>query len=80
MATKRKAKSDELTYSQIMSRFKSEWVLLENPRVTKKLEIKSGKVLCHSKDRDEFYKQAIKLHSRNSAIVYTGKLPKAIIL
>ena len=68
--------SEFLSFSEIKARFKSEWVLLENPRTTSSLEVKSGKVLCHSKDRDEVYRKALELKPKHSAIFYTGKIPK----
>ena len=60
---------------EIHSRFKSEWVLLEDPETDESLEIKSGKVLWHSKNRDEVYSKALELRPKHSAFLYTGKLP-----
>ena len=60
----------------IYSRFVSEWVLLEDPVTTESLEVKSGKVLWHSKDRDEVYRKARELQPEHSAILYTGKTPE----
>ena len=66
--------SEVLSLSEIQEQFPGEWVLLEGPHITDSLEIRGGKVLWHSKDRDEVY--------RNSAILYTGKLPEeaAVVL
>ena len=71
-----------MTLAEINQRFESEWVLLENPETVDSLEVKAGKVLWHSKDRDELYRKARELGPKNSAILYTGKLPEgsAIIL
>ena len=71
-----------MTLAEINQRFESEWVLLEDPETADSLEVKAGKVLWHSKDRDELYRKARELGPKNSAILYTGKLPEgsAIIL
>jgi hypothetical protein len=74
--------SEILTIAEIEEQFESEWVLLEDPETTDMLEVKSGKVLWHSRDRDELYRKARELKPKHSAILYTGKLPKdtAVIL
>ena len=64
-----------MTSGEIRSRFKSEWVLLEDPETDEFLEIKGGKVLWHSKDRDEVYSKALELRPKHSAFLYTGKPP-----
>lgn len=65
---------------EINNRFVSEWVLLEDPDTSESLEIKSGKVLWHSRDRDEVYRKARELRPKHSAILYTGKLPKDMVI
>lgn len=71
-----------LTITQIRERFESEWVLIEDPETDATLEVKSGKVRWHSKDRDEVYRKAVELRPRRFAMLYTGKMPKdtAIVL
>jgi hypothetical protein len=56
--------------------------LLEDPVADAGRAIQSGRVLCHSKDRDEVYREAIALRPRRFAILYTGTMPDgtAIIL
>ena len=44
---------DVLTLAQIEAQFASEWVLVEDPQTNEALEVQSGKVRWHSKDRDE---------------------------
>ena len=74
--------SEIMSVVEIQARFDSEWVLLEDPETSDTLEVKGGKVLWHSKDRDEVYRKARELHPKHSAILYTGKLPEgtAIVL
>lgn len=73
---------DVLTITEIESQFESEWVLVEDPQTNEFLEVQSGKVRFHSKDRDEVYREAVKLRPKRFAILYTGMLPKdtAIVL
>ena len=74
--------NEVLTLEEVRSRFQSEWVLLGDPESTDSLEIKGGKVLWHSKDRDEVYRAAVALKPKRFAILYTGQIPKdtAIVL
>ena len=71
-----------LTISQIEERFESEWILVEDPQTSEALEVQSGKVRWHSKDRDEVYRKAVELRPKRFAILYTGKMPQdtAIVL
>lgn len=69
-----------MSLAEIQARFKSEWVLLEDPETTEFLEVKSGTVLWHSKDRDEVYRKARELRPKHSAILYTGTLPEEAVV
>lgn len=65
---------DELmTIAEIESRFESEWVLVEDPQTNDALDVQGGKVLYHSKDRDEFDRKVLELRPRRFAVLYTGK-------
>ncbi len=64
-----------MTIEEIESQFDSEWVLVGDPQTNEHLEVLSGKVLHHSKDRDEVYRKAIESHSSRFAILYTGEIP-----
>ena len=71
-----------LTLAQIEAEFDSEWVLIEDPRTDEALEVRSGTVRWHSKDREEVYRRAVEIRPKRFAIVYTGKMPRdtAIVL
>jgi len=73
---------DIFTIAEIESKFQSEWVLIEDPQTNESLEVKSGKVRYHSKDRDEVYRKAVELRPKRFAMLYTGTIPKdtAIVL
>ncbi len=66
--------SQEMTIEEIRSQFDSEWVLIEDPRTDEELNVLGGKVLHHSKDRDEVYRKAVALHPKRSAVIYTGEI------
>ena len=74
--------SNMLTMAEIETQFIAEWVLIEDPQTNDALEVQSGKVLCHSKDRDEVYREAVRLRPKRFAMLFTGTLPKdtAIVL
>ena len=71
-----------MSIAEIETQFESEWVLVEDPKTNEALEVQSGTVRCHSKDRDEVYRKAVELRPKRFAMLYTGKLPKdtAIVL
>jgi hypothetical protein len=65
-----------ITIAEIESQFESEWVLVEDPQTNEALEVLSGRVRCHSKDRDEVYRKAVELRPKRFAMLYTGTIPK----
>lgn len=71
-----------LTIAQIQARFDSEWVLVEEPQTDESLQIESGKVTWHSKDREEVYRKVAETRPHRFAILYTGTIPEntAIVL
>jgi hypothetical protein len=79
---RRYAMNKEMTIEEIESQFDSEWVLIEDPRTDEGLKVLGGRVLFHSRDRDEVYRKAVAQRPKRSAIVYTGKIPEetAVVL
>ncbi len=68
-----------LTIDEINERFRSEWVLLENPKTNRKLEVLGGRVRLHDKDKERLYKEAAKLRLKHIAVLYTGQIPKGTV-
>ncbi len=64
-----------MTLAEIESKFESEWILIGDPVTTPGLQVERGKVLWHSKNRDEVYRKARELRPKHSAFLYTGKIP-----
>jgi hypothetical protein len=71
-----------LTAAEIGARFESEWVLVEEPETDEALTVRAGRVLWHSKDRDEVYRKAVELRPTRFAILYTGRIQEdsAVVL
>ncbi|NCO35666.1 MAG: hypothetical protein AUJ92_21055 [Armatimonadetes bacterium CG2_30_59_28] len=71
-----------MTTAEMVNQFLSEWVLIGDPDISESLEVRGGRVLCHSKDRDEVYRTAVALRPRRFATLYTGTIPEdtAIVL
>ncbi len=65
----------QMTVKEMEKQFESEWILVENPVTDKNLVVKAGRLLHHSKDRDEVYRKAVSLRPKRSAVIYTGKMP-----
>ena len=65
-----------MTNAEIESEFDSEWVLVVEPETNEQLEVVKGKVVHHSKDRDEVYRKAIAIRPKRFAILYTGEIPE----
>lgn len=78
----KKLMGDVLTVGEMESQFDSEWVLVGDPETDETLHVQGGRVIYHSKDRDEVYRKAIELKPKRFAMLYTGTLPKdtAIVL
>ena len=69
-----------MTISEIESQFDSEWILVDEPETNEQLEVLKGKVVHHSKDRDEVYRKAVALRPKRCAILYTGEIPEDAVV
>jgi len=71
---------DTMTLSEIEKHFDGEWILVEDPELDRNNEVIRGKVLCHSKNRDEVDAVAMRLRPKRSAFLYTGSVPNNIFI
>lgn len=72
--------NDVMTMSEIEKQFDNEWVLLEDPILDERKQVAGGKVLYHSKNRDEVDQVAMRLRPKHSAFLYTGPIPENILI
>ena len=56
--------SQIMTLSEVNQQFNSEWVLLTDTETNDRHEIVKGRVVWHSKDRDEVYRKLLELRRR----------------
>jgi hypothetical protein len=64
-----------VSMEEIKDRFKSEWILLDQPSKNEFFEVVGGFLVCHSKDPDEVHEKAMALPiPRNIAVLYTGRV------
>ena len=63
-----------MTLEEIEQQFDHEWVLIADPLTDESLAVKSGRVLYHSKDRDEFDRKSLDFKAARFAILYMGKM------
>ena len=71
-----------LTVKEIESRYDSEWVLIGDLKTNKAQRVVSGRVLAHSRSRDDVDRTLLTLRPRHYAMWYNGKLPEnmAVVL
>ena len=71
---------NETVTGEIMSlkemeiKFDGEWVLFDDPYLDEHKHLAGGKLLFHSKNRDEVDEVAICLRPRHSAFLYMGRI------
>jgi hypothetical protein len=72
--------SEVMTLAEIEKQYDREWVLLEDPYLDEKKQVAGGKLLFHSKNRDEVDQVALKLRPKHSAFLFTGPMPDNIAI
>ena len=72
--------NETISFSEIQTKYDKEWVLLQDPVTDENLKIKYGKVVWHSKDRDEVYRKARQLKPKHSAVIRIGKIPHDTVI
>ena len=69
-----------MTLAEIEKTFDNEYVLVEDPELDRSNEVIRGKVLFHSKNRDEVDAAAMRLRPKHSAFLFTGPVPDNIFI
>ena len=63
-----------MTLEEIEKQFDHEWVLITDPQTDEALQVKSGRVVYHSRDRDEFDRKSLDFKAARFAVLYIGKM------
>lgn len=67
-----------MTIEEIEKQFAREWVLLADPLTNDQLEVLGGKVLYHSRDRDEFDRKSLEFPAPRTAVIFAGLAPEGM--
>ncbi|MGE0887019.1 MAG: hypothetical protein AB7P14_26145 [Blastocatellales bacterium] len=69
-----------MTIEEIEQTFDSEWVLIADPETDEQLNVLSGKVIHHNKDRVAFDREVLRIpnHPKDFAVIYTGTQPEGM--
>ncbi len=62
-----------MTWEQIEDLYEGEWVLLENPQAAENVQVLGGKLLWHSKSREEIGRKLLELRPKFSALLFVGQ-------
>ena len=72
--------SQIMTLAEIQNQFNSEWILVGDPQLNDQNDVISGVVLCHSRDRDDLDRVALRMRPKRSAVLYTGKIADGAVI
>jgi hypothetical protein len=65
-----------MKWEEIKETFKDEWVLVQVEKVDESFKVIEGKVLAHSKDKDQVYQKLLQIRPKQFSIEYTGEIPE----
>jgi len=68
-------KKPVLTKEQMKARYPDQWLLITDYELDSSTSLRKGQVVACSKDREEIHR-ALKQHSGNLCIHFTGGLPR----
>ena len=72
------AKVEEI--SKIKRRYPKEWLLLTNVVADKLTRPIKGRLVAHSKNRDDIYDRLTRTRAGSVCVEYTGKIPKDLVV
>jgi hypothetical protein len=70
--------NEMMTIDEMWDRFRGEWVYLEDPESHPTLGVQRGRVVAHSKDRDEIYGIAATRRPSCFAVKFFGTIPEGM--
>lgn len=69
-----------MSLADMEKKFEGEWVLFEDPYLNEHKHLAGGKLLFHSKIRDEVDEVAMRLRPRHSAFLFMGSMQDNIMI
>ena len=66
--------------SALKRRYPKEWLLLTNVVADELTRPIKGKLVAHSKNRDDIYDRLAHIRAKSVSIEYTGKVPKDLVV
>ncbi len=74
--------SEVMSLQEMRERYYGQWVLVGYEELDDDLTVRRGRVLAHSPDKDELYRQLLTLRGQRIAVEYLGEVPEdlAVVL
>ena len=66
--------------SALKRRYPKEWLLLTNVVADELTRPIKGKLVAHSKNRDDIYDRLAHIRAKSVSIEYTGRVPKDLVV
>ncbi len=66
--------------AKLKRRYPKEWLLLTNVVADELTRPIKGKLVAHSKNRDDIYDRLAHIRARSVSVEYTGKVPKDLVV
>ena len=70
--------NEVMTVAEMWAKFPGEWVFIEDPESHATQGLQSGRVVAHSKDRDEIYNTAVVRRPARVAVKFFGTIPEGM--
>ncbi len=68
------------TISSLKKRYPKEWLLLTNVTADELTRPVKGKLVAHSKNRDDIYDRLARTRAKSVSVEYTGNVPKDLVV
>ena len=65
---------------RIKRRYPKEWLLLTHVVADDLTRPIKGKLVAHSKNRDDIYDRLSRVRAKSACVTYTGKIPKDLVV
>ena len=69
-----------MSLQEMKDRYRGQWVLVAYQELDDDLNVLRGKVLAHSSDRDEIYRQLLTVQEEKVSVEYMGEIPKDLVV